>query len=152
MESAPSFSLPDMMQRILQHPAATFSAMAEGREKIHVSMPVASVERFRGTLETVKRELEQTDPQTNIVIFCPSDEEMGRLTEALGHLGERLTLVKGRLSGGFEMKAGSATTCSDRINPPNDPPSAAACRLPPAACCPPTLHSTAPFPHRWDKK
>ena len=58
-------------------------------------MPVASVERFRGTLETVKRELEQTDPQTNIVIFCPSDEEMERLTEALGHLGKRLTLVKG---------------------------------------------------------
>ena len=64
-------------------------------------MPVASVERFRGTLETVKRELEQTDPQTNITIFCPTDEEMGRLSEALGHLGKRLTLVKGRLSGGF---------------------------------------------------
>jgi hypothetical protein len=78
MESVKSFSLPEMMQRILQHPTATFSSMGEGREKILVSMPVASVERFRGTLETVRRGLEQTDPQTNVVIFCPTDAKIRR--------------------------------------------------------------------------
>ena len=113
MESVRAFSLSEMMQRILQHPTATFSAMGEGTEKIHVQMPVASVERFRGTLETVKRELEQTDPQTNIVIFCPTEAEIVRLTEVLvaddsRNLGERLTFIKGNLSGGFELFAPQA--------------------------------------------
>jgi hypothetical protein len=98
-----NFSLPEMMQRIMKHPTATFSAVAEGREKIHVQMPVTSVERFRGTLETVKRELEQTDPNTKTVIFCPTEAEIARLTEVLGHIGERLSFVKGNLSGGFEL-------------------------------------------------
>jgi len=103
MDSAKPFSHAEMMQRILQHPTATFSSMGEGAEKIHFQMPVASTERFRGTLDTVKRELEQTDPQTNIVIFCPTDGEIERLTEVLGHIGERLTFVKGNFSGGFEL-------------------------------------------------
>jgi len=57
MESIKPFSHAEMMQRILKHPTATFSAMGEGTEKIHFPMPVAFVERFRGTLGTVKREL-----------------------------------------------------------------------------------------------
>jgi len=94
-------------------------------------MPVASVERFRGTLDTVKRELEQTDPQTAIVIFCPTDAEIERLTEVFGdsrqqtadgskHFSERLTFVKGDLSGGFQLFAGVPANSS------------AVCRLPSA--------------------
>jgi len=108
--AAQQFSRQEIMQRILRHPTATFSSMGEGVEKFHVAMPVASVERFRGTLDTVKRELEQVNPNTAIVIFCPTDAEIARLTEVLGHLGGRLTFVKGNLSGGFELFLHSATS------------------------------------------
>ena len=48
MERATPFSQTEMMQRILKHPTATLSAMGEGTEKIHVRIPTATVERFRG--------------------------------------------------------------------------------------------------------
>ena len=98
-------------------------------------MPVASVERFRGTLDTVKRELEQTDPQVAIVIFCPTDGEIERLAEAFAFgdgrrqtadgnrdFSERLTFIKGNLSGGFELFGRTSF----------DEDSAAVCRLPSA--------------------
>jgi transcription-repair coupling factor (superfamily II helicase) len=99
----PLFEPQEVMRRILKHPTAVIACLNEGTEKIHARLPVLSVERFRGSPETVKRELEQTDPNIPIVIFCTDDTEIKRLSELLGHLGSRLRFVKGRLSAGFQF-------------------------------------------------
>jgi transcription-repair coupling factor (superfamily II helicase) len=99
----PLFDYTEVMRRILQHPTATLAYMNEGVENVHIRLPVSSIERFHGSPDTVKRELEQTDPNTQIVIVCPADAEIERLTELFGHPGCRLQFIKGMLSAGFKL-------------------------------------------------
>jgi transcription-repair coupling factor (superfamily II helicase) len=95
------------MRRVMRHPTASFSNLADGLEDIHVHLPVTSVERLHGSLETVRRELDLCD-QENIYIFCPTESEIEQLTEQLTGLkpvGElRLHFIRGKLSSGFECR------------------------------------------------
>jgi transcription-repair coupling factor (superfamily II helicase) len=108
----------ETMRRIMQHPTAAFSSLAEGQEDIHVHLPVSSVERLHGNLETVKRELELYDKE-EIYLFCPTNAEIERLTELLGTFEGRLHYVLGRLSAGFKLT--TAGSVSDRFIPPTRP-------------------------------
>jgi transcription-repair coupling factor (superfamily II helicase) len=90
----------------MQHPTASFSNLAEGVEDVHVHLPVASVERLHGNIETVCRELNLCD-QEEIYLFCPTEAEIKRLTELFAELKpvkeSRLYFIKGRLSSGFKL-------------------------------------------------
>jgi transcription-repair coupling factor (superfamily II helicase) len=90
----------------MQHPTASFSNLAEGVEDVHVHLPVTSVERVHGNIETVCRELNLCD-QEEIYLFCPTEAEIKRLTELFVDLKpvkeSRLYFIKGRLSSGFKL-------------------------------------------------
>jgi transcription-repair coupling factor (superfamily II helicase) len=96
----------ETMRQIMQHPTASFSNLAEGVEDVHVHLPVASVERLHGNIETVCRELNRCD-QEEIYLFCPTEAEIKRLTELFADLKpfkeSRLYFIKGRLSSGFKL-------------------------------------------------
>jgi transcription-repair coupling factor (superfamily II helicase) len=110
--SANLLDFSETMRRMMQHPTASFSNFAEGLEDVHVHLPVVSVERLHGNPETVCRELNLCD-QEEIYLFCPTEEEIKRLTELFADLKplkeSRLHFVQGRLSCGFKLlrKAGN---------------------------------------------
>ncbi|MDR1054177.1 MAG: transcription-repair coupling factor, partial [Planctomycetaceae bacterium] len=100
-------SASDLLKRILKHPSATISALAEGEAEHHIRLPVMSVERFCGGLETVQAELNELD-QGQIYIFCPTPAEVKRLTEVFADLNPtksgRLHYVVGQITAGFEIQ------------------------------------------------
>jgi transcription-repair coupling factor (superfamily II helicase) len=115
------------MRRIMQHPTASFSNLAEGLENIHVHLPVASVERLRGNPETVARELNLCD-QEEIYLFCSTEEEIKRLSELFADLKplkeKRLHFIKGRLSSGFKLlRKTKKELTKQTISTPNVPSS-----------------------------
>lgn len=110
--------LSDLMRQILEHPTASFSNLSEGIEDAHVRLPVSSIERLHGNLETVSRELDLLD-QEQILIFCPTEAEKERLTELFADLKPqkegRLHLMSGRLSGGFKIRTERQKTDEDIV-------------------------------------
>ncbi len=110
----------ETLRSVLEHPTATFSALAEGAEEINVRLPVMSVERLHGDVETVRRELSVLDTET-IFIFCPTDAEAERLGNLFADLKAtkdgRLRFRTGRLSKGFQCHF-DRSAAQGEISPP----------------------------------
>ncbi|MDR1480129.1 MAG: transcription-repair coupling factor [Planctomycetaceae bacterium] len=100
-------SVSDLLKRILKHPSVSISALIEGESEHHIRLPVMSVERFCGGLETVQAELNRTE-YGQIYIFCPTVAESKRLAEVFADLSPtksgRLHYVVGQLTSGFEIQ------------------------------------------------
>ncbi|MDR2169592.1 MAG: transcription-repair coupling factor [Planctomycetaceae bacterium] len=100
--------LSDLLKRILNHPYVTISASSEGGgEKNNICLPVMSIERFCGGLETVRAELNRTE-YGQIYIFCHTSAESERLTEVFADLSPaklgRLHYIIGQITAGFEIQ------------------------------------------------
>ncbi|MDR0392469.1 MAG: transcription-repair coupling factor [Planctomycetaceae bacterium] len=99
-------TISDLLKRILKYPTATISVLAEGESDNHVRLPVMSVERFCGGLETVRNELNKID-YGQIYIFCPTSAKATHLSEIFADLNptksQRLHFVVGQISAGFEI-------------------------------------------------
>lgn len=97
----------DLLKIIVKHPLATISFLAEGKEENHFHLPVLSVERFCGGLETIQVELNRTD-YGQIYIFCHTQAETTRLTELFADLiptkSGRLHYITGQITAGFEIQ------------------------------------------------
>lgn len=102
----------NLMRRILEHPTASLSNLSESlgagkKESMHVRLPVSSVERFQGNLDTIRRELDRTDAN-HIILVCPTEAESNRLREMFADIKptkeNRLSFQTGRLSSGFALE------------------------------------------------
>ncbi|MDR1483850.1 MAG: transcription-repair coupling factor [Planctomycetaceae bacterium] len=97
---------PDLLKRILKHPSATIETLAESESENHFRLPVMSVERFCGGLETVRAELDRTE-YGQVYIYCPTSAEAARLEEIFAGLNPakagRLNFVVGQITAGFEI-------------------------------------------------
>ncbi|MDR2761519.1 MAG: transcription-repair coupling factor [Planctomycetaceae bacterium] len=97
----------DLLKRIMKYPYVTISVLAEGEEENHIRLPIMSVERFCGGLETVRTELNRTE-YGQIYIYCHTSAESERLTELFADLlpakSGRLHYVVGQITAGFEIQ------------------------------------------------
>ncbi|MGL4593413.1 MAG: hypothetical protein ACRCUY_01645, partial [Thermoguttaceae bacterium] len=102
-----AFSVSETFRKILKYPTATISPIPEGHESDSAHLPFHSVERFRGSLELIRAELNRTTSET-IFLTCPTSGETARLTELFSDLNpvkeSRINFVTANLSAGFQLK------------------------------------------------
>ncbi|MDR1924131.1 MAG: transcription-repair coupling factor [Planctomycetaceae bacterium] len=96
----------NLLKQIAKHPTVTISDFAEGLESEHLHLPVKSVDRLSGSLETVRKNLDELNV-AQIYIFCPTTAETERLNELFADIqpakSNRLHYVTGQISAGFEI-------------------------------------------------
>ncbi|MHC4178026.1 MAG: CarD family transcriptional regulator, partial [Planctomycetota bacterium] len=100
-------SVADAMQRVLEFPSVTASAMAAGSLGATCRLRIESVERFSGDINRVRDELEEAGAGQEAFVVCQTEAEVRRLREIFSTTslasGGRLHFPIGSLQNGFRL-------------------------------------------------
>ncbi|MFM7245202.1 MAG: transcription-repair coupling factor [Planctomycetaceae bacterium] len=101
------FAPEDLFSRMHRLPSVALSAIAPTSLDATATLAVESVERFTGSLDRVKEELETVGKDQEVWVVAPSDAEEKRLGELLADSAParsgRLHFARGHLSAGFRL-------------------------------------------------
>jgi transcription-repair coupling factor (superfamily II helicase) len=101
------FSVPGVFQQLFRHPCVMVSAMPTPTVEPACHLRIESVERFSGSIERVREELDSIAERGQVLLACASEGEQHRLGEVLasGQLAQsdRLRLVTGHVRAGFRL-------------------------------------------------
>ena len=101
------FDPEDLFARMHRLPSVALSAIAPSSLDATATLAVESVERFTGSLDRVKEELETVGKDQEVWVVAPSEAEEKRLGELLADSaparGTRLHFARGHLSAGFRL-------------------------------------------------
>ncbi|MCL2742290.1 MAG: transcription-repair coupling factor [Planctomycetaceae bacterium] len=95
-----------VLKELLTHPVLTVSNLSAGIEEEHCRLPVMSVERLHGQLESVRREINLLENE-RIILLCPTDTETQRFAALFADLKpaleKRLFFETGYITKGFRL-------------------------------------------------
>ncbi len=101
------FTVEGTLAELMKFPTITLSALPRASVEASVHLHVESVERFSGSVQRVREELDTVGADGRVLIACQSDAEVHRLTDVLkaGSLSQshRLALITGHIRTGFRL-------------------------------------------------
>jgi transcription-repair coupling factor (superfamily II helicase) len=101
------FTYLDVLQRLIQFPSVTVSAVAASSWETTCRLKIESVERFTGDVHRVREELDSVGADQEVYLVCDTEAEVGRLKELFqeSRLARQglLHFVLGKLHRGFRL-------------------------------------------------
>ena len=99
--------LASVLERAAGFGRIEMSTFAAARHACVAEVPLETVERFRGSVEQLRQELDRSDPQDRVLLVCSTESECQRLHDLLQATApardQRLDLVVGSLRHGFHL-------------------------------------------------
>ncbi|MGD9128369.1 MAG: transcription-repair coupling factor, partial [Planctomycetia bacterium] len=96
-----------VMRKVLEFPSVTASSVAAASFEATCRLQIESVERFSGSVERVREELDATATDEAVLVVCPTEAEVERLAEVFAETklakSGRLHFPIGTLSAGFRL-------------------------------------------------
>ncbi|MCA9266651.1 MAG: transcription-repair coupling factor, partial [Planctomycetales bacterium] len=97
--------LTETWQRVGQFGHVHISGLARGEHQASFRLPVESVQRYSGTLDHIRDELQHARGISQALVICPTEAESKRLAEVLAETdlakAGQLQFASGRLATGF---------------------------------------------------
>lgn len=101
------FSIEGCFQQLMSRPSVVVSALPQASVEATWALRIESVERFSGRVDQVREELDAVATTEQVIIACPTDAEVHRLTEVLAssQLAQsgRLHLSRGFVRSGYRL-------------------------------------------------
>ena len=96
-----------VLRKVLEFPSVTASSVAAASLETTCRLQIESVERFSGSVERVREELDTTATEQAVMIVCPTEAEVERLMEVFAETrlakSGRLHFPLGTLWAGFRL-------------------------------------------------